>query len=41
MCATGDWEAGAQRSAAEPAGEDGEVYGDFEDVETGAFLQAR
>ncbi|KAK9820869.1 hypothetical protein WJX81_007795 [Elliptochloris bilobata] len=35
---TGDWEAAAQRSAAEPAAEaggDGDVFGEFEDVETG------
>lgn len=38
---TGDWEAGAERAAARPGEEgggrsdDGEVYGDFEDLETG------
>ena len=46
---TGDWEAGAARSAARPGeeGEEGveggegeeEVFGDFEDVETGANSQ--
>lgn len=36
---SGDWEAAAQRSAATAAagdGDDNEVFGDFEDVETGA-----
>ena len=36
---SGDWEAAAQRSAANAAAGDGdnnEVFGDFEDVETGA-----
>ena len=36
---TGDWSAAADRSAARPRGggldEDGDVYGDFEDLETG------
>ena len=37
---TGDWEAGAARNAARPEddGED-EVYGDFEDLETGQVFQ--
>ena len=35
---SGDWEAAEQRAAAGPdeeAGSDGEVFGDFEDVEAG------
>ena len=40
---TGDWEAGAARNAMRPdddeANSDGEVYGDFEDLETGQVFE--
>ena len=40
---TGDWEAGAARNAARPdeddGNSDGEVYGDFEDLETGQVFE--
>lgn len=38
---TGDWEAGAERNAARPEDEedDNELYGDFEDLETGEVFK--
>lgn len=43
FCCTGDWAAAGERDAARPGAddeEDGDAFGEFEDLETGTTLSA-